>query len=209
MIAGRFLPVICALVGVTLVPTLIHSYGNSTLDDGRSTARMSATLAGYPGTRSSRDATWGRRRFESFDWTERLYKVGPDDVKVSVIRSYDAKTLYHHPELAVAYGPSYVSTDVRRFPQKPDVPVHVLSTAGENRTVAMYVLHYDDRFVEDPILFQIRNSGELLFSRRKPMTLLFVTDTHTSPGESAESLPGARLLVAAIDQFLASNVSKR
>jgi len=209
VIASRFLPAVCALVGVTLVPTLIHSYADSTVDDGRSAQRMSATLAGYAGTPSTRDATWGRRRFESVDWTERLYTIDGKDLKVSVIRSFDPKSLYHHPELAVAYGPSYVRTEVRRLPQKPEIPVHVLYTDVENGTVAMYALHYDDRFVQDPIMFQIRTSGELLFSRRKAMTLFFVTDGHASLTKSIESTPAARLLLAAVDEFLVSNISKR
>ena len=37
----------------------------------------------------------------------------------------------------------------------------------------MYTLLYDGQFVENPIRFQLVNALELLFSRRKPMTLVF------------------------------------
>src|SRR5687767_6181107 len=169
MISTRFLPVVCALLAVALVPTFIHSYAEFTVEDGRLTGSIPTLLAGYSGAASKRDADWGRRRFESHDWTERVYRSAGDEVTLSVIRSYDAKTLYHHPELAVAYGPSYLRNELRRFDQRPDVPVRVLY--AEPGTVALYALQYDDGFVENPIRFQLRTAGELLFSGRKAMTL--------------------------------------
>ena len=197
MISTRFLPALCVLVGLTLVPTLIHSYSDSTVHDGRSTTVIPETLAGYIGRASERNPTWGQRRFRSDDWTERIYRNANDEVKLSVIRSYDAKALYHHPELAVSYGPSYTTTEVRRFPVRPDVPVHVLHT--DSATLAMYALLYDDRFVDDPIRFQLRTAGELLFSGRKPMTLFFLTDERASA--DVETLPSIGLFFEAIDRF--------
>jgi hypothetical protein len=201
MISTRFLPVVCGLFAVTLVPTFIHSYTDSTVRDGRTTSSIPMLLAGYDGVPSDRNATWGQRRFESDDWTERIYQSGDDEVKLTVIRSYDAKALYHHPELAVSYGPSYVRTEVRRFAERPDVPVHVLY--ADSGLVAMYVLSYDDAFVEEPIRFQLRTAAELLFSGRKAMTLFFLTDERVGPGD-VESLPSIPVLFSAIDQFAAS-----
>ena len=89
MISARYLPIVCALVGLTLVPTLIHSYSDSIIRDGRATQTIPTSLAGYEGAPSGRNATWGKRRFESDDWTERVYTSGRDAVKLSVIRSYD------------------------------------------------------------------------------------------------------------------------
>ena len=89
------------------------------------------------------------------------------------MRSYDAKSLYHHPELAVTEH-TFIRTELRRFAQRPDIPVHVLYT--ESGGVAFYALHYDRAFVQDPIRFQLRTAGELLFSGRKAMTLFFMTD---------------------------------
>lgn len=204
MISTRYVRIVCALVGLTLVPTFIHSYSASALSDGRTTQAIPTSLAGYEGTPSGRNATWGKRRFESDDWMERIYRSTTDEVKLSVIRSYDAKSLYHHPELAVSYGPSYVTTEVRRFPQRQDIPVHVLYTDNNAGTVAMYVLHYDDRFVQDPIRFQLRTAGKLLFSGRKAMTLFFLTDESVPPGIEIDSLPSIGLVFAAIDRFIES-----
>jgi hypothetical protein len=202
MISTRFLSVVCALVGLALVPTLIHSYAETTVRDGLSTQVISTSLAGYQGVPSGRNATWGKRRFDSDDWMERDYTSNGDTVKLSVIRSFDPKTLYHHPELAIAYGPSYIRNEVRRFAQRPDVPVHMLYTDTDVGTVAMYALLYDNRFVEDPIGFQIRTAGELLFSRRKPMTIFFVTDQKVAASANIDTLPAANVLFAAIDSFL-------
>ena len=125
-------------------------------------------------------------------------------MKLSVIRSYDFKSLYHHPELAVSYGPSWVRSEVKRFSQRPEIPVYMVYTDSDGGPVAMYVLLYDDRFVPDPIMFQIRTAGELLFSGRKAMTLFFVTDESVPSAANIDTLPSAGLLFAAIDRFLAS-----
>lgn len=202
MISTRFLSVVCALVGLTLVPTLIHSYAETEVRDGLSTQVISTSLAGYEGVPSGRNATWGKRRFDSNDWMERKYTSNGDEIKLSVIRSFDPKSLYHHPELAIAYGPSYVRSEVKRFAQRPEIPVHMLYTDKDGGTVAMYALEYDRGFVADPIRFQIRTAGELLFSRRKPMTIFFVADGNVPESANIDSLPAAKVLFAAIDSFL-------
>ena len=202
MISTRFLPVLCALTAVTLVPTLIHSYSEMRISDGRSLAAIPESLTGYSGNPSDRNETWGQRRFGSDDWIERVYRSGSDEVKLTVIRSYDAKSLYHHPELAVSYGPSYNASEVKRFALRPDVPVHVLY--APSRTVVMYALLYGDRFVEDPIRFQLGLAGELLFGGRRPMTLFFLTDEHIPPDTTIEALPSIGLFFEAIDRFSSS-----
>ncbi len=206
MMSSRFAPAICALLAIALVPTFIHSYSDSAVVDGRSTSAIPEALAGYTSTPSDRNATWGERRFESADWTERIYADGRDQVRLTVVRSYDPKSLYHHPELAVAYGTDYVRSEVRHFPQRPDVPVHMLYTDRPGGSVVMYVLHYDERYVENPIPFQLRIAAELLVSGRKPMTLFFADDLSVGAGEAdaPESLRVAALLFEALDQFVAA-----
>ena len=125
MISTRFLPIVCGLVAVTLVPTLIHSYADSSIRDGRTTASDPDGACRLRWCASGRNATWGQRRFESDDWTQRVYRSGGDEVKLTVVRSDDAKALYHHPELAVTES-TLAGTERRRFAQRPDVPVYVL-----------------------------------------------------------------------------------
>jgi hypothetical protein len=203
------MPITCVLLGLALVPTFIHSYAGIIVADGRATGDIPTSLAGFTSSPSTRNAGWGKRRFDSDDWTERRFLAGSDEVLLTVIRSYDLKTLYHHPELAVAYGTGFVGEQVERLVQNPDVPIHVLQPAPGVRALAMYVLHYDERFVENPITFQIRTAGELLFSGRKPMTLFFLHDLDVPEGASPDTLPSTRLLFSAIDRFVTGPAASR
>ena len=202
-ISHRFIPVVCLLVAAALVPTMIHSYSGTELDDRRTTTAIPTVLGGYDSLPSERAATWGKRRFDSDDWMERVYRTAAgEEIRLTVVRSYDPKSVYHHPELAVAYRTSFVGEDVRRLDARPEIPLHVLKPGPGVRARAMYVLHYDTRFVDNPIAFQIRAAGELLFSRRRPMTLFFLFNETPRADEPVEGSPDAALMVEAIDAFL-------
>lgn len=203
MISARYVPVVCVLLAVALVPTVIHTYAADPWSDGRTAGAISSTLAGYTGLPSDRHPGWGQRRFGSDDWVERTYARNNHEVRLTVVRSYDPKTLYHHPELAIAYGYSFAGLDTRHFESHPDVPVHVLRPNVGERARAMYALHYDDRFIDNPILFQLRTAGELLFTPRKPMTIFFVLDALAEPDADAAAPALSPLLFAAIDEFRA------
>lgn len=213
MMSARHAPVLCILVGLALVPAVMHSYVGVTASDGRTTAAIPAALAGFVGQPSGRNETWGKRRFDSDDWMERRYVSHgrpdpgmPADATLTVVRTYDLKAIYHHPELAVAYGPSFVSHEVVRFADRPQMPVHVLRGAGESeRAAAFYVLHYDDRFIEHPLRFQIEVAGRLLVSPRRPMTLFFVLVPGVPRDVGIDQLAASQLLVAAVDSFLAQD----
>ena len=203
MIAPRYLPAICGLVALALIPTLVHSYSRDRGSDGLHSDAIPDSLADYAGRATTRNATWGKRRFDSDDWLERTYThPGGDEVILTVVRSYDPKRLYHHPELAIAYGTNFDTLQTRPLTGRPELPVHVLSPAPGVNARAIYALHYDGRFIEDPIMFQIRTAGELLFSKRKPMTIFFVLDPSVPPDTEIDSLGASRLLFAAIDSFL-------
>lgn len=203
MIATRFVPAICVLFALALIPTVIHSYAANPADDGRRTTALPAVLAGMASTPSDRNPNWGQRRFDSPDWIERQFRAANGEaLTLTVVRSYDAKALYHHPELAVAYGTSFDDHRVQHTAERPDVPVHVLEPGPGVEATGLYVLHYDTRFVSDPIRWQLRNAGELLFSPRKPMTLFFVRGTRSISAEALENSAAVDLLFAAIDAFL-------
>jgi hypothetical protein len=202
-ISHRFLPVVCLLLAAAIVPTIIHSYSGATHDDRRTTAAIPAVLVGHDSVPSERAATWGKRRFDSDDWTERVYSgASGQKLRLTVVRSLDPKSVYHHPELAVAYRTSFVGEDVIRMSERPEVPVHVLKPGPGVDASAMYVLHYDTRFVDNPIAFQIRAAGELLFSKRRPMTLFFLLNESASAGDAGRASAEAGFLFAAIDAFL-------
>jgi hypothetical protein len=207
MISSRFVPAVLLLVTLALVPTVIHSYIGDVAVDGRTTRSIPAELAGYVSTPSARNEGWGRQRFDSHDWMEREYARTGDRVRLTVIRSYDLKALYHHPELAVAYGPTFGSSfgrhEVYFFRARPDIPVHVLHPAEGRRAIALYVLHYDGEFIAAPLWTQVRVAGSLLVSPRKAMTLFFAHELDAPAATPLDDLPAAGLLFGSIDSFLA------
>jgi hypothetical protein len=207
MTSARYAPAVCVLLAIALVPTLIHSYGASEQVDAYRTDAIPTSLMGYESVSSGRVRNWGLEHFDSRDWIERDYAKKGDEVRLTVVRSYDPKSLYHHPELAVAYGQRFGATfarhEVVRIAAAPQLPIHVLHPTPGGNAVALYVLHYDGEFIEDPVWFQIRNAATLLFSRRKPMTLFFAHDLAAPPDARVEDLPAAALLTTAIETFLA------
>lgn len=209
MMSSRYAPAVCVALVLALIPTIIHSYVGAVASDALTTATVPLVLGEYRGEPTKRDADWGRRRFESHDWFERQYASTDDSVVLTVIRSYDLKALYHHPELAVAYRfASFSGSRIEALQDHPDMPVHIL-TNEDGGPIGLYVLHYDGRFIADPIRFQIRTAGELLFTGRKPMTLFFVRDDAVPDGADPLKLPAARLLAGAVGAFVAPAAAAR
>ena len=201
MIAHRYLPAVCVLFACALVPTLIHSYSDALPHDGRTAAAIPTLLAGYTSTPTSRNATWGKRRFDSDDWIDRNYSKGSRRVRLTVVRSYDPKSLYHHPELAIDDSTAFSGVETQHDPARPDMPIHVLAPAAGVNAAAAYVLHYGDRFVDNPIVFQLLTAGELLVTKRQAMTIFFALERGSSEVGSPLA-PPVDLLLAAVDDFL-------
>ena len=202
MVSTRYAPIVCLLLAAALVPTVIHSYASIREDDGRLTTSVPATLQGFVSTPSSRDQGWGGRRFDSHDWNERRYTSGSNGVLLTIVRSYDLKKLYHHPELDIAYGTAFTSQQVVRLSDRPDMPIHVLRGTGDTAVSGAYVLEYEGGFIADPVRFQLRAVGEMLFRGRRPMTVFFARDLEShEPTQPAETLPSVMLARAAADAF--------
>lgn len=199
MISARYAGWLLVLLMLALVPTVIHSYAELTVDDGKSATQIPEALAGYSALPGPRNAGWGRRRFDTDDWIARRYVSGGTEVTLTAIRAYDLKALYHHPELAVAYDTPFFEHQVRYFRGHRSVPVHVLRDG--DRALGLYVLLYDHEFVTDPIWFQLRTSARLLVSGRRPMTLLFARQTLLPRGQDIENSGAATVLFAALDAF--------
>jgi hypothetical protein len=202
MMSPRYAPAVCVILALALVPTFIHSYVGLVVQDGRHTDVVEPTLAGFTSLKSDRRENWGARLFEATDWSERRYTSGLNEVMLTIIRSYDLKSLYHHPELAVAYRTSFTRSEVQYLGPAGDIPVHVLDTDDPTGPVGLYVLLYGDTFVVDPIWFQIRTAGELLAGGRQQMTLFFARGERRRSGQGVADLPWAPVLFEAIEQFI-------
>lgn len=201
MISARYAGVVAGLLVLALVPTAIHSYWGATTTDGLTTRAIDSALAGAPSTATARKPAWVVNHLDSVDWTERVHKVDGRDVTLFAGRSYDAKRLFHHPELALLRGTETAAAGVARASARPDIPLHVLTTHRDGRSgVAVYALLYDGRFIDNPIIFQVRAAAELLVSGRKPMTLFMASDLSGNPSQ-LEQAPATQVLLAAIASF--------
>jgi hypothetical protein len=193
MISTRYAPAVSLLLALAIVPTVRNSYVNAHAGDGRTTTAIPMVLAGQPGAATPRGTAWTRTTLGAEDAIERRYA---SNITLFVARSYDAKQLYHHPELAVAYGRSFSASGTRPAASRPDVPVHWLT--GDD-VWALYVLAYEEAWVSDPIRFELRRALTGLVRPREPMTLFFVHGRGAPPAE-AEAV-----LMAAIDSFKAQS----
>jgi hypothetical protein len=202
MISARYAIPTAVLIGLALIPTTIHSYVGIKTNDGRTTRAIGTTLAGMPSQPTARKAEWVIDRLESRDWIERSYDDQGVAVTLFVGRSYDAKRLYHHPELALLRGYETTPAGVGRSADRPDIPLHLVTTTKSGRTgLAVYALMYDGRFIENPIWFQLRTSAALLVSPPKPMTL-FLANALAGGPRNVDRAPATRVVLAAIDDFL-------
>lgn len=203
MIAPRFSAHVAVLLGLALVPTVIHHYVGLSVHDGRVTDAVDTQLAGLTGTATGRKPYWAIRKFESDDWMERWYTGADERIQLLVVRSYDLKRLYHHPELAVVQTDDLVSRGIIRLPQRHDLPIHVLeSQRASGRGLAMYALHYGGEFVDNAMGFQLRTAASLLVRGRQPMTMFFVYDAEVPADAPLDDLAATRLLFGAVDSFV-------
>ena len=200
MISPRHAASVAVLLAVALVPTAIHSYWGAVSRDGLTAAAVPVTLDSMPSSPTSRKAPWVMNNFQSEDWVERTYRAGSEQVTLFVGRSYDAKRLYHHPELALLRGYETTPDGTVRSRVRPDIPLHVVRTERQGRRgIGVYALVYDGRFIENPIAFQIKTSAALLVSSRKPMTLFMASDL--AGGTDVNDAPATRVLLAAVAAF--------
>ncbi len=67
--------------------------------------------------------------------------------------------------------------------------------------MALYTLRHKDTYVTSGITFELGNSLEMLFSRRSPMTLFFVSQDQSDASQAIGDTPAAALLAAAMEAF--------
>ncbi len=208
MISTRYLIPMIVVTILALVPTIIHSYIGATIIDGKSVTNIATTLNNFNSHPSNRNKTWGMDIFGSEDWFERDYQNDHyKQVRLFAARSYDHKRLYHHAELALSYGNSLTSLGVIYFPDHPDTPIHILKKDNNSLLVA-YALLYDNSLVADPIVHQLGDSMRLLFSARKPMTLLYASQSDPFNIDGLGQSNAVSLLIAAIHSFQTQVVSQ-
>lgn len=201
MISTRFAAPVACVLALALVPTVIHSYRGARFDDGSRAAIIAESLDGVRSSPTERKAPWVLNTFATEDWIERTYTVDRTETTLFVARSYDPKRLYHHPELALLRGTETFPAGIARSARRPDIPLHLVEIERNGvRGLAAYALRYEDGYIDDPLMFQLRTALELVVSRRKPLTL-FMAHAFVGSPDAVDEAPATQLLLAAIEDF--------
>ncbi len=201
MISSRHALPAVIILAMALVPTIIHSYMGMKVDDGMSATGISQVLGDFTSQATKRKAQWVKEIFASQDWFERIYSDPRSSrIRLFVIRSYDHKRLYHHPELALSYGKGLEKGGVTQLPGLSGIPVYLLRSKKGPGLVA-YALLYDGDFIDNPIFHQVKNSVNLLFNARRPMTLFYASDPNAPGNSKFENSTISSLLANAIQSF--------
>ncbi len=201
MTSSRYAIPVIILLALALIPTVIHSYIDAKISDGKSVNDIPVRLNNFTSTPANRNTQWGMDIFGSKDWFERDYHDKQhNNVRLFAARAYDHKRLYHHPELALSYGHSLGKKEILELPDYPEVPVFVFKN-NENSMLVAYVLLYDDKFVKDPINHQLGESMRLLTNARKPMTLFYASQSPAPSDKQFNESAVASLLAQVITNF--------
>jgi hypothetical protein len=203
MISARYALPVALVLMLALIPTVIHSYLGLKTDDGLSVKNIKTELGNFNSVPTNRQPGWGEETFGSEDWFERAYtdKQGKS-LRLFVGRSYDHKRLYHHPELALSYAKDLKSEGQIRLPGQPPIPVNLLRN-DTRPNMAAFVLLFDGKFIDNPILNQIQDSLKQLVSAGKPMTIFYIVDDNAPKTIEFIQSPAASLLNKAIKDFMA------
>ncbi len=172
MMSPRFAWGVVVLALVALIPTVVQNYLGLERSDSYTAASWVPESADPAAVRG---IGWFAEHFGAFDAADREVTVDGERVRVSIIRSFDAKALYHHPENVIAYGKALHDHEVVALDGLPGVPVHRLKTEPSGAPLtAFYVIWWNGTFVDSPYSFQARQMATSLLRGRTPATLIFV-----------------------------------
>lgn len=207
MISHRYAVPVIIVLTLALIPTVIHSYLGLTIDDGVFVKTINPELNHFTSSFSKRHAGYGEETFGSQDWIERIYtNEEGKSVRLFIAKGYDHKRLYHHPELALSYAKDLRRSGQTQLAERPEIAVNILHNSTQSN-MAAYALLYDGKFIDNPILHQIRDSFNLLISARKPIVIFYVSDDTPSKNASFNETIVASLLGKAIADYQAQAMS--
>ena len=182
----RYLRPLSACLLLALIPVVVHSYLRVEIDDCKAPWAFAPELAQPSGSGGRRDALM-REQFQSFEWHEGSFSQDDLRFDFSIIRSYDAKRLYHRPEnslvkhaLVKSRGMEWLTTD------SGALPIHRAYYGDTDPAILVaYLLVYRSSPVASPYWAQLRAAPFLLFTGSHPMTL-FLIQARGSPGRLRE-----------------------
>jgi hypothetical protein len=202
MISTKYAATVVLLLTVALIPTTIHSYLGLMKDDGISVKNINPVLENFTSVLSKRNAGYGEETFGSQDWVERIYtdNAGDRSIRLFIAKGYDHKRLYHHPELALSYAKDLISNGQTRLATNTEVSVHLLKN-DRLPNIAAYVLLYDGKSIDNPIIHQALDALNLLVSARKPMILFYISDDNPPKNTDFNQTPAGLILAEVIASY--------
>jgi len=176
---------VCLLLA--LIPVVVHSYIRVQVDDcGNPSALLPQFDPAY-GPSSKRDA-WMRDRFQSSQWQEGSFSQDGLRLDFSIVRSYDAKRLYHRPENSLVEEQAVVERRVIEWVQdgSGSLPIHRAYYGDTDPAIAVaYLLVYRSAPVASPYWPQLRAAPAEVVTGSRPMTL-FLVQARGSPARLPE-----------------------
>lgn len=202
MISTKHAATVILLLTVAIIPTTIHSYLGLMKDDGISVKNFNPVLENFTSVLSKRNAGYGEEIFGSQDWVERIYTDNAEvtSIRLFIAKGYDHKRLYHHPELALSYAKDLTSNGQIRLATNPEISVHLLKN-DRLPNIAAYVLLYDGKSIDKPIIHQALDALNLLVSARKPMILFYISDDNPPKNVDFNQTPAGLILAKVIANY--------
>jgi hypothetical protein len=169
------------------VPVLVHSYGDSKVEDCSNVDALFATAAGAGGAGAQRNSSmW--YQFRAAKWAEGAFAETdpPLQFEFVIIRSYDPKRLYHRPETYFRQQTSSSQLVQSMTRNTGSVPVHVVRYEQPDRAqVVAYLLVYNSKAVANPYLAQLAAFPSQLITGAKPMTIFLIFGSAPRRAEQA------------------------
>src|SRR5688572_29215597 len=159
-----------------LVPVLVHSYGDSKVEDCSNVDALFPAAAVSGGAATQRnDSMW--YQFRAVKWAEGAFAETdpPLQLEFVIIRSYDPKRLYHRPETYFRNQTSSSQLVQSITRNTGSMPIHVVRYEQPDRAqVAAYLLVYNSKAVANPYLAQVAAFPSQLITGAKPMTIFMI-----------------------------------
>ena len=176
MVSARYAPYVFAFLAPAMLVVLLHSYIGLRAEDCSKATSLFAGQSKGPGL--FREKRLGEV-FEAERWEEGSLPVPRQgwQANFAVVQSYDAKKLYHRPEMYLIRESTPSRRAVEQVKLAEDLVAihHVYYPASESIVLhAAYLLIYDSQPVANPYLAQIRLAPWQIVRGTYPMTLSFV-----------------------------------
>jgi hypothetical protein len=170
-LSRRYIPHLALLSLPVLLPVLVYSYGRVQLSSNQDPP---PPCQSFPRPTEGLRARQMLEMFQGEQWCEGNIEGG---LSFSVIRSYDPKKLYHHPEVALMRNAAPNRRTVEWVSDGSGMlPIHrAFYDTGDEGILVAYLLVYHARPVDNPYLAQLESFPIELLKGRSPMTLFFIS----------------------------------